>query len=241
MLGLAFGSFFNVVALRVPQKKSIIKPASSCSACGKVLQLRDLLPVASWLIRRGKCGYCQHRISPIYPIAELLTGILFVVVVYRSGYSWETLIGLLLVSLSIIVAVSDIVYMIVPNVILTAFALPIVVITMVFDWRQLGNHLLGAVAGGGILLVVAIASKGGMGMGDVKLFTLAGFIVGFPNVVLALMIACLLGALVGAALLISKLITRRQPIPFAPFLLLGTWIAYLFGEQLFALYSSIIA
>lgn len=241
MLGLAFGSFFNVVALRVPQKKSIIKPASSCSACGRVLQIRDLMPVISWCIRGGKCGYCRQRISPIYPVAELLTGILFVGVVYRYGYSWETIIGLLLVSLSVIISVSDIVYMTIPNVILVALAVPIVAITLLFDWRQLGNHLLGAVAGGGVLLVVAVLSRGGMGMGDVKLFTLAGFIAGFPYVVLALLMACLAGVLVGVVLLAGKLITRRQPIPFAPFLLLGTWIAQLFGEQIFALYSSIIA
>lgn len=122
LYGLVLGSFFNVVGLRIPVKKSIIKPRSACPNCGHQLKVFELIPVFSYIIQGGKCRGCQSRISPIYPIMELLTGILFAVTPLLVGWSGELIVGLTLVSLFMIIIVSDIHYMIIPDKILIWFA-----------------------------------------------------------------------------------------------------------------------
>lgn len=120
--GLVLGSFFNVVGLRVPLKQSIVSPRSACPTCGHQLKPYELIPVISYLLQGGKCRGCQSRISPIYPFFELLTGILFATSPLVIGWSSELVIALTLISMFMIIIVSDIHYMLIPDKILIWFA-----------------------------------------------------------------------------------------------------------------------
>ncbi|MNO57104.1 Type 4 prepilin-like proteins leader peptide-processing enzyme [compost metagenome] len=239
VLGLVLGSFFNVVALRVPIKESIVHPASRCPACQRRLKLRDLIPVASYICARGKCRHCGTRISLLYPLGEIATGLLFVWIFAAFGLSWETLIGLLLVSLSVIITISDLKYMLIPNVILLWFALPFLILRLLYPIESIWLHFWGGLVGGGILLIVAIVSRGGMGLGDVKLLFLLGWVLGLYNVIPAFIISCLVGSVAGGILLLLKVVKPKQAIPFGPFLLIGALVSFAYGTEIINVYLSI--
>ena len=126
LYGIVLGSFFNVVGLRVPKKESIVSPPSHCTVCNRKLGVLDLIPVFSYLFLKGKCRGCGTKISPIYPIIELVTGILFVLSYAMLGFSGELIISILFMSLLVIITVSDIAYMLIPNKVLLPFAIVLV-------------------------------------------------------------------------------------------------------------------
>ncbi|MFD2328291.1 prepilin peptidase [Cohnella sp. GCM10020058] len=239
-LGAVLGSFYNVVALRVPAGESIVSPPSRCPRCGTRLTGRDLIPIASWLLSRGRCRHCKAPVSPLYPLGEAATGLLFVWVYASFGWSPAAIIGLLLVSLCVIVTVSDLATMLIPNKVLLFFA-PLLAAACLLLPNDIPwwSHLLGAAVGGGVLLLVVIVSRGGMGLGDVKLFAVLGFVVGLPNTAVAFVAACLAGTLVGGVLLATGVVKRKQPVPFGPFLALGACLAYGYGADIIDYYLSL--
>jgi leader peptidase (prepilin peptidase)/N-methyltransferase len=234
--GLILGSFYNVVGLRVPLKKSIVAPRSSCSKCGNQLSAYELIPIISYLFLKGKCRGCQSRISPIYPIFELLTGILFATAPLVIGWSGELVVALSLISMFMIIIVSDIHYMIIPDKILIWFAGVFLLVRIFWHLSPWWDSLLGAITGFALLLVISLISKGGMGMGDVKLYALLGFVLGFKLVLLSFFLSTLFGAVIGGFALIFKIVKRKQPIPFGPFIAAGTLMAYYWGLDLIELY-----
>ena len=121
--GIVFGSFFNVVGLRVPKKESIVSPPSHCTACHRKLGILDLIPVFSYLFLHGKCRGCDAKISPIYPFMEFVTGVLFMLAYVMLGFSWELTVALIFISLLVIITVSDIAYMLIPDKVLLPFAI----------------------------------------------------------------------------------------------------------------------
>ncbi|TYP70111.1 prepilin peptidase [Paenibacillus methanolicus] len=241
ILGLVCGSFYNVVGLRVPAKQSVVRPPSHCTSCSTRLRSRDLIPVASYLLAKGKCRHCGAKVSFVYPLGELLTGLLFVAMFLRFGLTLELVAALLLISLAVIITVSDLKYMLIPNKILLAFLPLLVLARIIHHDMPLWQYALGAIFGGGILLLVNLVSGGKMGLGDVKLFAVFGLILGVPNTIVALLLACLLGTVIGLTLQLLHLIQRKQPVPFGPFLALGTIIAFAYGQTIIDGYFSIIA
>jgi leader peptidase (prepilin peptidase)/N-methyltransferase len=235
-LGIVLGSFFNVIGLRVPLKKSIVAPRSACPTCGNQLTAYELIPVVSYIIQRGKCRGCQSRISPIYPIMELLTGILFATTPLVVGWSGELLVALTLVSMFMIIIVADIHYMIIPDKILLWFAGIFLLERVIWPLAPWWDSLLGLGTGFLLLLIIAIVSKGGMGFGDVKLYALLGFVLGFKLVLLSFFLSTLYGAVIGGLALLFKIVKRRQPIPFGPFIAAGTLTAYYWGSKIIDLY-----
>ncbi|WP_410512580.1 prepilin peptidase [Paenibacillus sp. BR2-3] len=238
LLGLILGSFYNVVGLRVPAKESLLHPPSHCPNCNTQLKHRDLFPVFSYLLSRGKCPYCGTSVSSLYPLGEAATGLLFLWVYLQFGFTGKGLLGFLLVSLSVIVTVADLKYMLIPNKVLLFFLPLFVVLVPLFAKGPLGHNLLGAVLGG--CLILPFALLGGMGMGDAKLFALLGGVIGFPNVILAFLLACLLGSVVGGLFILFGVVKRKQPIPFGPWLAAGTLIAYGYGSFIISTYLSLI-
>nr|WP_277398259.1 A24 family peptidase [Neobacillus citreus] len=234
--GLVFGSFFNVIGLRVPLKQSIVRPRSACPTCGHQLTPLELIPVISYLFQKGKCRGCQSRISPIYPIMELLTGILFAAAPYLVGWSGELVVALTLISLFMIIIVSDIHYMIIPDKILIWFAGIFLLERIFFPLNPWWDSLVGAVTGFTLLLVIAIVSKGGMGFGDVKLYAVLGFVLGFKLVLLSFFLSTLYGAVIGGMALLFRIVNKRQPIPFGPFIAAGTLSAYFWGSNIINFY-----
>jgi leader peptidase (prepilin peptidase) / N-methyltransferase len=238
--GLFFGSFFNVVGLRVPLKKSIVAPRSACPTCGHQLKAYELIPVLSYIIQKGKCRGCQSRISPIYPFMELLTGILFVTAPNFIGWSGELVVALTIISMFIIIIVSDINYMLIPDKILLWFAGIFLLERIVWPLTPWWDSLLGASIGFVLLLIIALVSKGGMGGGDIKLYALLGFVLGTKLVLLSFFLSTLFGAVIGGVAILLKMVKRKQPIPFGPFIAAGTLTAYYWGSELIELYLNFL-
>jgi leader peptidase (prepilin peptidase) / N-methyltransferase len=237
--GIIFGSFFNVVGLRVPKKESIISPPSHCTKCNRRLRLLDLIPIFSYLVLRGKCRGCGQKISPVYPLIELVTGVLFALSFIRLGFSFELIIALLFVSLLVIITVSDLAYMIIPDKVLLPFAIAFLILRWLIPTSPWWDSLLGAVVGFSILYFIAVVSKGGMGGGDVKLFFVIGLVLGTVNTLLTLFLASLIGSVVGIYVLKKTGKGRKTPVAFGPSIAAAAVISYFYGADFVEWYQQL--
>ncbi|HET7488237.1 MAG TPA: prepilin peptidase [Acidimicrobiales bacterium] len=245
VLGLAVGSFLNVVIYRVPRKESVVKPRSRCPGCGTTLAARDNIPVVSWVLLRGKCRTCGEPISPRYPLVELGTAAVFAIVAARIGP--HAVLPAFLVVMAGLVAISavDLELFIVPNRILypTLFvAAPLLVIAAAVDgdWHRLLTAAIGGAIGWGLLFAIHMVSPAGMGFGDVRLAGLIGMLLGWlslGHVLVALFLGFATAALVGVVLIAVGVKSRKDKLPFGPFLALGALLAVLFGTALIAAYG----
>ncbi len=237
--GLIFGSFFNVVGLRVPKQQSIAKGRSFCPHCQHQLSWYELIPLFSYIWQRGKCRHCQGKIAPIYPIIELLTGILFTYNYYLFGFHLELLTSLLLISMLMIIFVADLTYMIIPNKVLIFFLPLFIIVRILHPLDPWWSSLLGAGVIFLLLVIIILISKGGMGGGDLKLFALLGFVLGIKQVLFAFLMSCLLGAIIGVFLMALGKTKRKQPMAFGPYIVIATLFTYYFGDGVIDWYLSI--
>lgn len=232
IFGLVLGSFFNVVGLRVPLKESIVRPPSQCTSCKRQLTAFDLIPVLSYVFLGGKCRSCGQKISWIYPLMELITGMLFAFAYWKLGYSAEFFVALLLISLLVMIVVSDFAYMLIPNKVLLFF-LPLLVLGRVISpLSPWWDSIVGALVGFGILYCIAVLSRGGMGGGDIKLFFLLGLVLGTIHALLTLFVAAVIGMIIGIVVLKVRGQGRKTPIPFGPSIALAAIIIYFYGDAL---------
>jgi leader peptidase (prepilin peptidase)/N-methyltransferase len=245
VLGLAIGSFLNVVIWRVPRKESVVRPASHCPQCETPISPRDNIPVLSWLFLSGKCRHCKNPIPVRYPLVEAGCGVLFVAVAARFGASWELPAYLVLTAALLAISIIDLEHFIVPDRItapLTVSALGLLGLAAVAEgngWR-FGRTLLGGVAYFAFLLLLNILYPKGMGMGDVKLaFSLGLYLgwLGWGQVFLGGFLAFLLGAVVGVTLIATKIKSRKDVVPFGPFLALGAMLTILWGDPILRWYT----
>jgi leader peptidase (prepilin peptidase)/N-methyltransferase len=245
LLGLLIGSFLNVVIWRVPQKLSVVRPASHCPQCETPIRPVDNVPVLSWLLLHGKCRHCGNPIAVRYPLVEAGCGVLFAAVAARFGSSWALPAYLVLTAALLAISIIDLEHFIVPDRItapLTVSALALLGLAAVADgngWR-FGRMLLGGVAFFAFLLVLNLLYPRGMGMGDVKLsFSLGLYLgwLGWGQVFLGGFLAFLLGALVGVGLIATGIKGRKDFVPFGPFLALGTLITILWGSPILRWYT----
>lgn len=232
LFGLVFGSFYNVVGLRVPQKESIVHPPSHCPKCQRRLTTLDLVPVLSYVFLGGKCRGCGNKISWVYPVIELMTGVLFAFAYGQLGWGIELIVALFFISLLVIIVVSDLAYMLIPDKVLVFF-LPLLAIGRVLSpLTPWWDSLVGAVVGFGILYIIAVLSNGGMGGGDIKLFFLIGLVLGTIDTLLTLFLAAVIGMIVGITMLSKNKQGRKTPIPFGPSIALAAVIVYFYGDVL---------
>lgn len=230
--GLVFGSFFNVVGLRVPKRESIVRPPSHCTVCDRNLTIKDLVPVFSYVFLKGKCRGCGTKIHWMYPVMELATGLLFAFAYYQLGFTLELVVALLFISLLVIITVSDIAYMLIPDKILLFFLIPLIVLRVFEPLSPWWDSIVGAVVGFGVLFLIAIVSKGGMGGGDIKLFFVIGLVLGWVPTLLTLFLASIIGTVIGVISLRRTKQGRKTPIPFGPSIAIAAIIAYFYGESL---------
>ncbi|MHB1454472.1 MAG: prepilin peptidase [Saccharofermentanales bacterium] len=243
LFGLIMGSFFNVCIYRIPEGLSVISPPSHCGSCNHRLSALDLIPIVSWLALGRKCRYCRAPIAWRYPLVELLTGILYVLLFIKFGLSWELPFYIVFISLMIMVAFIDIDHMIIPDrFVLIGLALGIGSLFMpwAISWK---DALIGAVIGGGSLLIADVAGrvffkKDGMGFGDVKLMAMAGIFLGIRRTSVAFLLAVWIAAIVGIILLRIRNKNTDHYMPFGPFLALGCTLSILFGNEIVAWYLS---
>jgi leader peptidase (prepilin peptidase)/N-methyltransferase len=229
--GLMLGSFFNVVAYRLPRGESLATPASRCPGCETPIKPYDNVPVLSWLLLRGRCRACGTSIAWRYPLVELSTALLMAIAVLALGADRDAWLGLAFVALLVPVAVIDIDFRIIPNKLMILGAVAAPSILALTDPGALPEHAIAAAAAGGFLLAAALAYPSGMGMGDVKLAFVMGLFLG-RDVGVAMLVALVAGSLAGAAVIAAKGAKegRRTAIPFGPFLALGGVVALLAGE-----------
>ncbi len=232
LLGLVISSFLNVCIDRLPKGDSLVSPPSHCPACGRRLAPWDMIPVVSYLLLRGRCRYCGAPIPRRVLLVEALTGGLFVLLWYRYGPSLQLLLATLYTCFFIVIFFIDLEHHLVLNrVIYPAIALALVAIPVT---PHLGavQILGGGALGFGLLFLIALVYPAGMGMGDVKLAAFIGLVVGFPSVLVALLLSFLAGGVVGGSLLLTGVKGRKDPVPFAPFLVAGGMVAMLYGGQI---------
>ena len=226
LFGLGVGSFLNVVIWRLNYGYSPIKGRSFCPKCRHKLAWFDTIPLLSFVFLRGRCRYCQQKISWQYPLVELATAFLTVVTFSRFFSDLRVTCYVLLVTFSLIVIfVSDLRYYIIPDEVVY----PLLAISLLFFPK---NILIGLAAAGLFLLLVLLTRQKGMGQGDVKLAGLMGLILGWPKIMIALYLAFLTGAFIGVILIVLGKKRFGQIIPFGPFLTGAAYLTLLYGDQI---------
>lgn len=280
LFGLATGSFLNCIIYRLHSGENFLftpleisakakKPGgffkrfltgftrSYCPHCKHILGWQDLIPVLSFLILKGKCRYCQKRISFQYPLVELATGILFVFIFQQSMVLWlsgsmapwffNTFFLFLISCFLIIIFVYDLKHFIIPDKIIYPAILMsgiwYLVLSIFFNFYtryEILNTIYAALGAAAFFLIIVLISQGKwMGIGDIKLAFFMGLFLGFPNILVALFLAFFIGAIIGVGLIAAGKKTIKSEVPFGPFLVTGTFIALFWGQQLTNCYQNL--
>jgi leader peptidase (prepilin peptidase)/N-methyltransferase len=247
VLGLAVGSFLNVVIYRVPRGESLVSPGSHCPNCGHAIRARHNIPVLGWLILRGRCADCRAPNSARYPVVELATGVLF------AGVAWHLVAAGLLpavpaflyfAAIGVALAVIDLDLRRLPNAIVLPSYLVIGVLLAVAalvtrDWWALARAGIGGAALFAFYFVLAFAYPAGMGLGDVKLAGVLGMVLGYlswASLIIGAFLGFLLGAVVAIVVLATGRGTRKTALPFGPFMIAGALLAMFVAQPLGDLY-----
>lgn len=260
-VGLAFGSFLNVVIYRLPLMMenewreqcheflelgdaandqpvlSLALPASACPKCGHKIRFWENIPVISYILLRGKCSQCAQKISPEYPLVEAATAALCVVIAQHFGVSWQTLLGLVFTWTLVALTMIDFHKQLLPDN-LTLPLLWLGIICALFNlYVDLESAVIGAIAGYLALWSVyqlfrLLTGKEGMGFGDFKLLAALGAWMGWKMLPLIIILSSFVGAVIGIAMIVFARHDRRVPIPFGPYLAIAGWIAFIWGESI---------
>jgi leader peptidase (prepilin peptidase)/N-methyltransferase len=232
--GLALGSFLNVVAARVPRKRSIVRPPSACLSCGGEIRWYDNIPLVSYAVLRGRCRECKARIPFLYPVVEVVTALLLAACVFTFGLTAKAAIAAFFSAVLVAVSAIDLEHRIIPNrIVIPATAVVLVANTL----RDLSPEwAVAAFGASGFLFAAALIYPAGMGMGDVKLALLMGAALG-KTVSVALMVG-MLAAMIPGLVLIARhgKKARKMGIPFGPFLALGSVVALFCGADILHAY-----
>lgn len=236
IVGAALGSFLNVCIYRIAAGKSIVFPSSFCPNCGHPIRLYDNIPVISYLILRGRCRDCSEKISLRYPVVELITALLALLLFREYGLSLQFLSAFLFTCALIIIAFIDIEHRIIPDVItLPGIVLFFVLAVFLMDVPFL-DSIFGILIGGGCLYLIAVVyqlirKRDGMGGGDIKLLAMIGAFWGWKSLLFVLLVSSLLGAIVGVSVMIYKGKDMKYAVPFGPFLSTAAVAYIFFGEN----------
>jgi leader peptidase (prepilin peptidase)/N-methyltransferase len=240
VLGLCVGSFLNVCIYRLPRGESLVSPPSRCPRCGKRLRWFDNIPVLSWVLLRGRCGQCRAPISVQYPVIEIVTALVWLLVAWMTPPGWLLASRLVLATALIVLFMIDLEHQLLPN----AITLPGIVIGVAFSVVAPPgpvDSLIGIVVGGGVLYAIAagyylVRKEEGMGMGDVKMLAMVGAFLGWRAVLLTLVLSSFAGAVLGVFIMAWHRGDLRYALPFGTFLAIASLVAMLVGEQILAWY-----
>jgi len=252
LTGLIIGSFLNCLIYRLETNKNFVSGRSFCPLCSHKLSFFDLIPIISFLFLKGRCRYCGKKISWQYPLVEIATGLLFLLIfkqfqifnLLNLFYYW------LITSFLIIIFVYDLKHYLIPDKVIY----PAIAIALIFNFLPhqifegganqfpvFKNLILGALASAGFFFLIWFFSKGkAMGFGDVKLVFFMGLFLGFPKILAALFFSFIIGAIIGMILLVLKKKTLKSEVPFGPFLVIGTFISLFFGDKIISWYLSFL-
>jgi leader peptidase (prepilin peptidase)/N-methyltransferase len=244
VFGLVWGSFLNVVIYRLPRDLSLVRPPSSCPHCGKQIKVYENIPILSYLFLRGKCGNCNAKISPVYPLVEALTPICFFLVYQQYSVSPHFFVFCLFTSALIVLAFIDYYHQILPDEIILPGLILALIYTFFRDDLSLTQALLGAGVGAGFLLLVygvyfLLRKKEGLGLGDVTMMLMVGAVLGWKQTLLTLILASVGGAIVGVFFILFKKKDLQHALPFGTFLAPAAFVAFLYGQQIIDAYLSL--
>ena len=238
IIGASFGSFLNVVILRVPKKMSLIKPSSRCTSCDQAIKPYDKIPILSYFLLSGKCRHCENSFSIQYPLVECLTAIITVTLYIIYGLAEKYLMYLILSYILIAITFIDIEHFIIPNGFIL-FGLAILAIGLFMNWLPIDwiESVSGAFVFGGFLFAIGligqfILKKESIGFGDVKLGLVLGGFLGVEYSVLALYLSFAISAIIVFLMLGSKMISKSQKIPFGPYLAGGSLLTLITTDPL---------
>lgn len=267
LFGLIIGSFLNVCILRIPGGKSIVLPSSACPKCGALIRPYDNIPVLSWLMLRGKCRACKTPISPMYPVVELLAGLLFLACFYAFGLTPEALKWAAFAAIMVVLVFTDLRERILPDVVnFTGFGIGLAFsfVTKPIDGTALwiANHMfdfpppapvlsfvdaiLGAALGSGLLWIVSegyfrLRRREGMGLGDVKMMLMAGAFLGVKRVLLTIFVGAVLGSVLGLLFILVRRKGSDYELPFGTFLGAAALLVVFYGTPAVNWYQSLLA
>jgi len=236
IFGLVIGSFLNVVIWRIPRDESISFPPSHCPKCNNHIRPYDLIPVISYIILGGRCRYCKEKISIEYPIVELINGIMYVFLFYKFPMSLKAIEYSFLFSLLLSISIIDFKTQLVDDKMILFGGAGVLVFELInkgFSMKLLDN-LYGALTGAVVIGLIVYLTRG-MGEGDIEIFALCGFVLGFKYTLLSLWLSFILGGIIGVTLLLLKIKKRKDPIAFGPYIALGSMIVLLYGDSLIRL------
>lgn len=249
ILGLSIGSFLNVLADRIPKNKSI-GGRSSCDNCKRTLSWRDLIPLLSFLLLRGRCRYCKARISVQYPLVELSTGILFSLVFLTKSQLilsgdfvqvFNLFFYLYLISSLIVIFLIDLRHKLIPDIIIVPLSLVGLLWLVLINPSQTAQNVAAGLGVVAFFLLIFIVTKGkGLGLGDVKFSFLMGLILGVSGTIVALYLAFLTGGAIGLILILWKKKNLKTALPFGPFLVSGFLISLFFSSPIIVFFLSLI-
>jgi leader peptidase (prepilin peptidase)/N-methyltransferase len=241
LLGLVIGSFLNVCIHRLPRRRSIVSPPSSCPRCGYALRWYDNIPVLSYAALGGRCRGCKARISLRYPIVELITMLVFVAHYFVFGLDIMLVPRLLFACALIVLFAIDLEH----HLLLDVITLPGIVVGLAFSLLLppgIRSALIGALVGGGVLWLIGeayyrYAGEEGMGGGDVKMLAMIGAFLGWKLAVLTLVFSSLAGSIVGLLVIATRRGGMKYALPYGTFLAIGALVASLFGDPIVAWYT----
>ncbi|OIQ58214.1 type 4 prepilin-like protein leader peptide-processing enzyme [Moorella thermoacetica] len=238
IMGLLGGSFLNVVIYRLPRGETVILGRSHCPTCGITLNWYDLVPVLSFFILKGRCRNCRAAISRRYPLVEILSALLFVIIFSHYGMTAASIKYIFLFALLLAAAFIDLDYYVIPDELVLTGLTGGVILDLAARDISISSAMIGAGAAGAFFLILSMASRGGVGGGDIKLAAVIGLFLGWPLTPLAILFASLIGGVTGLVLLLSRKKRPRDVLPFAPFLGAGTFVALLAGRAVMEWYIS---
>ncbi len=238
IMGIVIGSFLNVCIYRIPKKEDIAVERSHCMSCGHVLSWYELIPVISFTIQGGKCRSCKKKISWQYPIVELMNGLAWIAVLWTNGLEWKTILYCLCASILIVITVIDARTYEIPfglNIAITVLG----VIHLAIDYPHWYEYLIGFFIVSGFFYILYLVTKGrGIGGGDIKLMAAAGLLLGWKLILLAMVIGCVLGAIIHPIrMAVSK---KDHVLAFGPYLSVGIFLSILFGKEIVLWYASLV-
>ncbi|MBM7556890.1 prepilin peptidase [Halanaerobacter jeridensis] len=240
IFGLMIGSFLNVVIYRLPQEESIVFPSSHCPDCGTELQAIDLIPVVSFLWNKGHCRYCGSKISYQYPLVELLTALIFILLYHQYYLTMQFVVYALLASALIAVSIIDLQHLIIPNQITYPGIIVAFLLSFLNPEISYINSLLGILGPALLLFLIAVVSRGGLGMGDVKLIAVLGGFIGWQKALVAIFIGSIIGSIIGLYLIVVSDKGLKSKLPLGVFLSLGGLVMILWGQEIIDFYWQLI-
>lgn len=242
LLGLAVGSFLNVLIDRIPRGEDVVWKPSHCDFCKKPLRWFEMVPVVSFVVQGGRCRRCKKPLSLQYPFIELLTAGGFAVLLPLSGLiPLYYALTLVIFSAGVVIFFIDLKHQIIPDSILYAVLIVLLILGIPLSPMERWQHVLSGAISGLLFFLLWVGTKGrGLGLGDVKLVVLLGLLSGYPRIVVSLYIAFLTGAVTGVILIVANRAKMKSRIPFGPFLIVGTLCAMVWGEYLLAWFFTLL-